>query len=133
MDALINSMAEKEEDMMKNATTITTAITVAILVFFGNASSVLASGSSAGKGHSNDCPTDSARVGSWCVDKYEASTWESMDKNTIRKFRRAKFGQRTDCMGKPRVEAMELTTTTRRAVRTAVMAAPQSMLFPFQA
>jgi hypothetical protein len=49
------------------------------------------------------------------------------------KFRTAEFGQRTDCMGKPHVEAMELTITTRRAVRIAVMAAPQSMLFPFQA
>ena len=86
--------------MMKNATTITTAITVAILVFFGNASSVLASGSSAGKGHSNDCPSDSARVGSWCVDKYEASTWESMDKNTIRKIQKGKVRSANRLHGK---------------------------------
>ena len=33
------------------------------------------------------CPQDSVRVGSWCVDKYEASTWETTNRRIIRKIK----------------------------------------------
>ncbi len=40
-----------------------------------------------GQAEAKDCPSNAARVGPVCVDKYEASVWETTDKASIKKIR----------------------------------------------
>ena len=42
-------------------------------------------------GHAKQCPRDSAEVGPICVDKYEASIWESNDRATIIRIKRGRI------------------------------------------
>ena len=46
------------------------------------------------------CPPDSVEVGSWCVDKYEASAWQTEDPHTIRKIQDGDIRSERDLFGK---------------------------------
>lgn len=45
------------------------------------------------------CPRDSVEVGSWCVDTYEASTWETTDNRIIRRIKRGRIGSADELVG----------------------------------
>lgn len=46
------------------------------------------------------CARDSVEVGSWCVDKYEASTWETTDNGVIGRIKRGRIGSADQLIGK---------------------------------
>jgi hypothetical protein len=46
------------------------------------------------------CAQDSVQVGKWCVDKYEASVWETTDKGTIKKIQKGQIKDAGDLAGK---------------------------------
>lgn len=46
------------------------------------------------------CPPDSAEVGSWCVDKYEASAWQTDDARTIQRIREGEIRHERDLFGR---------------------------------
>ena len=45
------------------------------------------------------CAQDSVQIGKWCVDKYEASVWETTDKGTIKKIQKGQIRDRLRMLG----------------------------------
>jgi hypothetical protein len=48
----------------------------------------------------SSCPPDSVEVGSWCVDKYEASAWQTDDPRTIRRIKEGDIRSERDLVGR---------------------------------
>jgi hypothetical protein len=54
----------------------------------------------AAQANGGECPRDSVEAGSWCVDKHEASTWETTNKAVIRRIREGRIRSVDQLSGK---------------------------------
>lgn len=86
-------LAEKRLKMLRQMLLILSFTTVLVLA-------ILALSSARGEANSRGCPEDSVEAGSWCVDKYEASAWETDNARIINQIKQGRVKSETELIGK---------------------------------